>query len=1344
MIDPGNFTNLISKYEDGVNAVDVYDKFLEEDGTEISGGEVEFEVRFLSKSEINNRRKPAVPNVGYHEYKRVVDEFVTHEIEPEVTYDDFFSYVTNPSPLDRNVTSEVTFRRTTDIDGHATWIIKHKMYKLDILEYNIRTSISTEEYIDEEFFSTDDNGVVTYYQTDDSEGIVLDFMSRREKHRLAAEFDSGNQIHMTEIITSGITTYEIEIEYKGQNLTNEDLITINEEIEDVFRVLYGTYNVYTESERLFMVKFVNDLHNKPISNDISSSIMVESRNLKFGDLRMGGVVGSNIQYALTDKADGQRYLLIIHDIGVWLAFPGFKYNLISRIDWQNVDPNIKEELYGFICDGEDVPLENRLNDIVSKTWFLMFDTLAIKSNISIQNNKDLNYRLQQLRSVKYINEIIDPVIIKVDIKSFYYINSVDKFFESSSLIVKINKESRGYKTDGIVITPINEIYNPHRGKIPLKNRVLTSYSDICKWKPDITIDLSVGNNKLKTVKYENGIPTYIDFIGSELIPFDPSNYKNDTIQDLLENTVVEFKWDTDKLVPIRIRYDKKYPNPEHIAKDNWEHIHNAITEDTITGRNTKLMRKYHNRIKRELFLSLPEGSTLLDIASGSGGDVEKWKRFSKIVAVEPNIDYIEDRVINGKTVRGLKSRIQKAGMTDRVKIVNTIGQDTDVITRAVYDFLGDKADNCSIMLGMSFLWDSEKSFNALVSTISNNTKNSLIFMTIDGDAVKQMWEPYFSNIKAPKRLEIGDRTMDKKEVDYIEYDPNRSKGPILVNIGDIVTDQYEHLVFLEDLMRYFYTNRIYRADQEKFLNKSEKILSMLYSYGAFDLNQPDIKYKKKSTVDIIKSYPSFNNKTNTEDIKEIVVVEDTTGDIVEDVVENISVEDEVVAEDIPVEDEVVVEDIPVEEEDIVEEEVVVAEEVIVDEDIPVEDEVVVEDEVIVDEDIPVEDEVVVVEDIPVEDEVVVAEDIVEVEVIADEEDIPIDLAQRNVLLNTHGKALPMLPKSTGKREKEYSQVLNVKWYDEAEVVRISALADGSCFLHAYLKGFYNDYQDNDSAKARTDVVLNLRRDLAVKLSKYNPEYQHFADEDYYYKLIDKGYDEKEATRLLNEASSNNQIEGYVYWTTAGNGKNVDLLTQQIIDPQIILEQGYDSADIKSMKQDINSTRCISDLHIINICDMVGVDVVIFRGFEGNLTFHMTTYKVGRERPIVCLVHTSKSNHYELIGVVEDNDVKTVFTPNDPFIARLFSLVQPDHYYIDHPEDIFIEAIIRNYIDYGKVNDEGSIVIPNILDITELDDNDPYVQNIYSIFKYNDKGEIVLKDKDIQNYKEYLRKQGFSI
>ena len=59
------------------------------------------------------------------------------------------------------------------------------------------------------------------------------------------------------------------------------------------------------------------------------------------------------------------------------------------------------------------------------------------------------------------------------------------------------------------------------------------------------------------------------------------------------------------------------------------------------------MSKYHNRIKQNI-LNEYKGN-LLDIGSGNGGDIHKWKHFWKIAWVEPD---------NVK-LKNLKERIKK-------------------------------------------------------------------------------------------------------------------------------------------------------------------------------------------------------------------------------------------------------------------------------------------------------------------------------------------------------------------------------------------------------------------------------------------------------------------------------------------------------------------------------------------------------------------------------------------------------------------------------------------------------------------------------------------------------------
>ncbi|GAG79847.1 unnamed protein product, partial [marine sediment metagenome] len=130
-----------------------------------------------------------------------------------------------------------------------------------------------------------------------------------------------------------------------------------------------------------------------------------------------------------------------------------------------------------------------------------------------------------------------------------------------------------------------------------------------------------------------------------------------------------------------------------------------------------------------------QGLTLLDIGSGRGGDVSKWRNYSKIVAVEPNPEHIVE----------LQRRIALNGMSDRVLIVNTGGEDIVTIHNAVRHFIGGRVDVVSMMLSMSFFWRSQSMVNRLVNTIISNIKpdGKMIFLTIDGDLVEQTFEPAF-------------------------------------------------------------------------------------------------------------------------------------------------------------------------------------------------------------------------------------------------------------------------------------------------------------------------------------------------------------------------------------------------------------------------------------------------------------------------------------------------------------------------------------------------------------------------------------------------------------------------
>ena len=125
-------------------------------------------------------------------------------------------------------------------------------------------------------------------------------------------------------------------------------------------------------------------------------------------------------------------------------------------------------------------------------------------------------------------------------------------------------------------------------------------------------------------------------------------------------------------------------------------------ESTLIGQDTVLMRKFHNSIKRELLNDVTPDSYLIDIGSGKGGDLSKWKLFRKVLAIEPNVGYIHE----------FERRLEERGMRDKVEILNTRGEDTDMISDNVCSFLPDDLEGkkvyISFMFSLGFFWESDK------------------------------------------------------------------------------------------------------------------------------------------------------------------------------------------------------------------------------------------------------------------------------------------------------------------------------------------------------------------------------------------------------------------------------------------------------------------------------------------------------------------------------------------------------------------------------------------------------------------------------------------------------------
>ena len=156
-----------------------------------------------------------------------------------------------------------------------------------------------------------------------------------------------------------------------------------------------------------------------------------------------------------------------------------------------------------------------------------------------------------------------------------------------------------------------------------------------------------------------------------------------------DDTIVEFKYDLtnpdkkNSWIPLKVRYDKtnqyrnnnnNFGNAYHVANNNWQTIHNPVTEELITNmekinlqefmksnddvyyNNNNLKRKdsktnnlrlYHNDIKNlliEYCSANTPNATIIDLAVGKGGDIHKWVK-NKLKAVL-GIDISKDNIHN--------------------------------------------------------------------------------------------------------------------------------------------------------------------------------------------------------------------------------------------------------------------------------------------------------------------------------------------------------------------------------------------------------------------------------------------------------------------------------------------------------------------------------------------------------------------------------------------------------------------------------------------------------------------------------------------------------------------------
>lgn len=217
-------------------------------------------------------------------------------------------------------------------------------------------------------------------------------------------------------------------------------------------------------------------------------------------------------YTVTDKADGERKLLLINNKGrVYLIDTNMNAQFTGAVTSNKM-------LFNTLLDGEHI-LNDKLGRFIN--LYAAFDVYFInkkdirklaftalrseKQDITDKSKLVKSFRLPALADVvnklalKSLNGSLSP--LRVNVKSFYTADERQTIFQCCNLILKrVEDDLYEYETDGLIFTPTNLGVGLNSSKEEVKN-MKTTWDYSFKWKPTEfnTIDFLVS-----TKKQENG------------------------------------------------------------------------------------------------------------------------------------------------------------------------------------------------------------------------------------------------------------------------------------------------------------------------------------------------------------------------------------------------------------------------------------------------------------------------------------------------------------------------------------------------------------------------------------------------------------------------------------------------------------------------------------------------------------------------------------------------------------------------------------------------------------------------------------------------------------------------
>lgn len=627
------------------------------------GQDIEREVRFGKFQ--GGRFTPGVTKRQFDSAMTLFDGWNKKETKDEV--------------LSRPASEKQSIRRIKNSNGNEIYQIKEKIETIDVQSQGIRVSKSKEQT----------SKALRYVFT--NLPSTKDYKQKRER----TSFKKGNiQVDFTFQPDNRKSQYQIEIEFDSPKEVVKYIKLINDDLFNtrITGIVFAQYRELTGSARF--------------AGPLPQTLTLAAFKKK---------VLSKSAYSVTEKADGERFLLFIDNIG------GF--NFISRKSdikrLVGVPP--RPDFAGTLIDGEFD---------VDKDVFYSFDIL-------FANGKDVRRDHLKKRLTELFGLLVRLRNPFVKMKTF--------FLEQSGKIIQIpsNKvtnfkniyEAAGdiwsrrknfpYELDGLIFTPVNEPYNTR---------------NTFKWKDENTIDFYYDKNQIFLAgTKKNGSYGILPFSGVDgkgtfmskgkevknLIFIDetiPENLRKGMLEYQIPGPpmVAEFKFEQNTFKLIRKRPDKEMPNGVDASNQSWEAIVNPVTDRMIAS-GPGALRDFHSEIKSRLIMKYAKGKDVLDIGSGKGEDVGKYVKANAKKVV--GFDLVQEEYPHPNSMRFFK-------------VNNPVYRVKNFINK------NEKFDVVNINFAIHYFLQNKKLFESLVVNIHENLRSGGILMAtvLDGkklyDALK--------------------------------------------------------------------------------------------------------------------------------------------------------------------------------------------------------------------------------------------------------------------------------------------------------------------------------------------------------------------------------------------------------------------------------------------------------------------------------------------------------------------------------------------------------------------------------------------------------------------------------